>query len=235
MVRTGANENRGTWVHEDIALDVARWLSPDFHAYLLKTMRRFIRGEITTEESKAAKKAFDALREESRIRFEQAQKQLQAVQVDLEFSEGRRLQAEANSKKFWRQVDQATAEVDDLKKQLGMKRQNAGKRKRMQEGKHFLQEVSRVLQEYRDGVPGPWPEVETPLGLSVLDFVGYLDTRSTHQWAGRSLDTFGELPATKNNPRQWNLMQVDRELGVNHENIIAVPNPDTKANLWQTC
>ena len=47
----------------------------------------------------------DSLLEDSRLKYEQSQKQLQGVQVDLKFSEGRRLEAEANSKNLWRQVD----------------------------------------------------------------------------------------------------------------------------------
>ena len=199
-------------------------------------IERYLKGEITTKESKAAKKAMDALLEEGRIKYEQAQKQLQAAQVDLKFSEGRRLQAESNSKKFWRQVDQATAEADDLKKQLGLKRQTAVKRKRTQDGKHFLQELSRVIMEYRNGVPGPWPEVEDRLEKSVPDFVQHLNTESSHAWIGRSLDTFGELPATKGNPRQWNVVIVKRELdSLCFDNLMAAANPESKGKLWQEC
>lgn len=234
-VNNGPVEMRGTWVHEDIALEVARWLSPDFGAFMRKTFRRFIKGEITTEESKAAKKAMDSLLEDSRLKYEQSQKQLQAAQVDLKFSEGRRQEAEASSKKFWRQVDQATAETDDLKKQLGLKRQTAGKRKRTQEGKHFLQELSRVIMEHRDGVPGPWPEVEDKLEMSVPAFLDYLKSQtSSYGWVGQDLSKFGELPTKKGNPKQWNVMLADAEIGsCRYDNIVPARNHETRGKLWQ--
>ena len=171
--------------------------------------------------------------EEGRIKYEQSQKQLQAAQVDLKFAEGRRLEAEANSKKFWRRVDQATAETDDLKKQLGLKRQTAVKRKRTQDGKHFLQELSRVIMEYRDGVPGLWPEVEDRLQKSVPEFLDYPKSR-TSSWVGQDLTKFGELPTKKGNPKQWNVILADAEKPSCYDNIVPARNHETRGKLWQS-
>ena len=236
VVRSGVNHLRGTWVHESVALHLAGWLSADFHAFMIKVFRRYISGEITTEESKAAKKAVDGLLEQGRLKYEQTQKQLQAAQADLKFSEGRRLEAQANSKKFWRQVEQATAETDDLKKQLGMKRQTAVKRKRTQDGKHFLQELSRAVKEYRDGVPGPWPEVEDRLEMSVPQFLDYLKSKtSSYGWVGQDLSKFGELPTKKGNPKQWNVMLADAERpSCCYDNVVPARNHETRGKLWQS-
>ena len=50
------------------------------------------------------------------------------------------------------------------------------------------------------------------------------------------LDTFGELPATKSNPRQWNVVIIDREVhSLKYDNITAAANPDSKGKMWQDC
>lgn len=181
VVNTGPKHLHGTWVHEDVALHLAAWLSKDFYAFMLQTFRRYIKGEITTEESRAAKKALDARHEQDRIKYEQAQKQLQIAQKDFAVSEGERKLAVANQQKSWRQVDHATAEVDDLKKQLGLKRQTAAKRKRGHECKVFLQGAEqgppKVQRQCAGAVAGGrgTPGKERP---GALGLVG----RKTEQW-----------------------------------------------------
>ena len=224
-----------TWVRRRIALHFLGELSPSFANWAFGVIERYIDGKITTEESKAVNVAYDALLEDGKIKYEQSQKQLQAAQKDLAMSEGERKLAVANQQKFWRQVDHATAEVDDLKKQLGLKRQTAAKRKRGHECKVFLQELSRVLQEYRDGVPGPWPEVEGPLEKSIPELLAWWDQDMSSGWLGRDLSMFGELPAKKGNPKQWNVLFADAEKGsCRYDNVIPAPNHETKAKLWQT-
>lgn len=76
VVNTGPKHLHGTWVHEDVALHLAAWLSKDFYAFMLQTFGRYIRGEITTEESKAAKQAVETRQEQDRIKYEQTLQQL---------------------------------------------------------------------------------------------------------------------------------------------------------------
>lgn len=52
--KTGPYASRGTWVHEQIAVDLARWISPSFGVFISGLVLRYARGELTTEESKAA-------------------------------------------------------------------------------------------------------------------------------------------------------------------------------------
>jgi hypothetical protein len=49
----GSNGNRHTWVHEDVALDLAAWISLDFKAWMINLVKRYVRGQVTTEESRA--------------------------------------------------------------------------------------------------------------------------------------------------------------------------------------
>ena len=223
-----------TWVRRRIALHFLGALSPGFANWAFGVIERYIDGKITTEESQAAKAEYDSLLEEHKIKYEESQKQLQAAQKDLVHSDGQRRLAEAGREKFWRQVDHATAEVDDLKKQLGLKRQTANKRKRAQEGKAFLQELSRAIQDYRNGGTGPWSEVEAQLEKSIPEFLAYLNEQSSHRWIGKDLTMFGELPTKKGNPKQWNVIFDDPATGsCRYDNVTCARNHETKAKLWQ--
>lgn len=46
-VGTGINENRGTWIHPDVAIHLAMWISPKFSAKVVAWSRRFMQGDIT--------------------------------------------------------------------------------------------------------------------------------------------------------------------------------------------
>ncbi len=50
-VMTGPNEMRGTWVHPHVAPDLAAWCSPSFRAAVSTLVYRYMRGQVTTEES----------------------------------------------------------------------------------------------------------------------------------------------------------------------------------------
>lgn len=53
---TGDNAGRATWVHEQVAVDLARWISPEFAVFVSGLVLRYAKGELTTEESRAAAK-----------------------------------------------------------------------------------------------------------------------------------------------------------------------------------
>jgi hypothetical protein len=53
----GGNHD-GTWVHPDVAIDLARWCSTKFHVAITQLVRKFLCGELTTKDSKEASKAF---------------------------------------------------------------------------------------------------------------------------------------------------------------------------------
>lgn len=46
--------NPGTWVHPDIAVDAAMWISPRFGLAVARLVRSFLTGHVTTEQSQAA-------------------------------------------------------------------------------------------------------------------------------------------------------------------------------------
>lgn len=50
----GSNSERRTWVHEQIAIDLARWISPRFGVWMSGLVLCYARGQITTEQSRGA-------------------------------------------------------------------------------------------------------------------------------------------------------------------------------------
>lgn len=50
----GSNDQRGTWGHPDIAVDVARWISPEFQVWANRTLRLVIANQFTPQTADAA-------------------------------------------------------------------------------------------------------------------------------------------------------------------------------------
>jgi len=51
---TGPNEDRGTWVHHQVAIHLAMWCSPVFAVAVTDLVTRYLTGRVTTEESQEA-------------------------------------------------------------------------------------------------------------------------------------------------------------------------------------
>ena len=47
IINTGPNETRGTWVHPDVAINLAQWLSPKFAVQVSKWVREWLTGQIS--------------------------------------------------------------------------------------------------------------------------------------------------------------------------------------------
>ena len=52
----GPNHQRGTWVHPQLAINLASWCSPTFAVKVTALVLRYLTGQVTTEESRAAAK-----------------------------------------------------------------------------------------------------------------------------------------------------------------------------------
>ncbi len=50
-VSSGKNENRGTFIHPRVAINLAQWISPEFDVAVSELVDRYVNGEVTTEES----------------------------------------------------------------------------------------------------------------------------------------------------------------------------------------
>lgn len=50
----GTNEQRGTWVHPEVAVSIATWISPEFEVWANRTLRAVINGDFTPLTADAA-------------------------------------------------------------------------------------------------------------------------------------------------------------------------------------
>ena len=53
-VQLGGNGERHTWVHRKVAIHLAQWISPDFAVWVTDLVERYVTGQVTTEQSRAA-------------------------------------------------------------------------------------------------------------------------------------------------------------------------------------
>lgn len=56
---TGPNHQRGTWVHPQLAINLASWCSPTFAVKVTELVFRYMSGQITTAESRAVAKTIN--------------------------------------------------------------------------------------------------------------------------------------------------------------------------------
>lgn len=47
IIETRRGKGSETWVHPLVAIELAKWLSPEFHLHVLETYRRYVEGDIT--------------------------------------------------------------------------------------------------------------------------------------------------------------------------------------------
>lgn len=85
---TGPNENRGTWVHPDVAIDLARHCSPAFHVKVIEIVRRYASGQITTSESQAAARMAAASMKDAE--FDNRKRKMELDQREWEIEKKRR-------------------------------------------------------------------------------------------------------------------------------------------------
>ncbi len=243
VVGSGANHLRGTWVHESVALHLAGWLSADFHAFMIKVFRRYISGEITTEESKAAKAVMDRKVERDRIRYEQVQNRLQVTQKELDDTKGRlggqRTLAENMLKKFQAKEQEAIK----FEKQLGTKKATNNKASRTKAKYDFITELRKAVKAYKEGedVPlekGDFGCDEDGSPMTVAKFVQAFEAKVQSKYSGgqgREWELFCETPGVG-----WNIVPVTRadddaispEDFCKHTNFFPAPNhPERKRTL----
>ena len=236
-VKTGPNEGRGTWVHEDIALDVARWLSPDFHAYLLKTMRRYLKGEVTTEESKRAKKAYDALLSQSRIKYEQALQQLTDTKNELEAKKG-------GNRRLGELLGSARDKADELQIKLDKTKKKETKKSRSEDKFHFISRLREAIKLYVADRTTSTPEAEEGFGedadglpMTIPKFVqGLEEHHKNSDGLGKDWSLFNETPG-----QGWNIVPliqaVDDQQSIEdfcrHTNFVAGFNHLDKKKVLQ--
>lgn len=201
VVNTGPKHLHGTWVHEDVALHLAAWLSKDFYAFMLQTFRRYIRGEITTEESKAAKKALDARHKQDQIKCEQLQQQLTATQKD--------------NKQYSTKVISLKRQADELQTKLDKTKKKETKKSRAEDKFEFVKRLREAIKLYVADRTLSFPEAEEGFGfdkdgspMTIPKFVQALeDDHKNADGLGKDWSLFNETPG-----QGWNMVPLTQAI-----------------------
>ena len=119
-IRGGSNP--GTWMHEDIALDFAQWLSVDFRLWCLDRIKELVRFGITATQPTIDTILDDpdnAIRLLQRLKEERAEKERLAEEARLQREQ---LQIAAPKVQYFDQVlmSQSTYTTNQIAKELGM-------------------------------------------------------------------------------------------------------------------
>lgn len=82
LVITSMGRNGGTWVHPDVGIELAGWCSVKFKVQVIGLVRRYMRGEVTTEESTQVAQAINnALQPVAQL---EAQQSVPAIELQPE-------------------------------------------------------------------------------------------------------------------------------------------------------
>ncbi len=233
-----------TWVRRRLALHFLGGLSASFANWAFGVIERYIDGEITTEESKAAKKAMDRLLEEGRLKYEASQKRLKDAEKNLAITEGRLTTEKEYTRRMCGTVEEATSQVSRLEGDLKRAHKLVTNRDREKAKFAFVKRLREAVAAYARDRTVASPEAEEGFGfdkdgspMTIPKFVQGLE-RGFNDYNGRTWDLFNEVPG-----HGWNIIPMTRpdhekqsvEDFCLHDNFTAGYNhPDKKKTLLET-
>ena len=114
IVVENGGSNPGTWVHPDIAIDAAMWISPRFGLAVSRLVRSFLTGQVTTEQSQdAARQMQRAVQTVSREDHEFRMLKLNLKQLELK-QELELKRFELESKRFAERILERSDDFEDV-------------------------------------------------------------------------------------------------------------------------
>ena len=230
-----------TWIHKRLALRFLAHQSAKFAVWADGVLERYIDGKITTEESKAAKKAMDALLEDGRIKYERSQKQLQATVTELKDTKGQLGGQTALAKAMLSKYEAADKEAKKLHTELGHNRKTKVQANETKAKYAFVAKLRKAVQAYKRGetvlLTEDFGEDGDGLLMTVPCFVQAMEERHRESdGVGRDWGLFGDTPSVG-----WNIVPVKRADDVEislqdfckHTNFMAAPNHQDKKRVLQ--
>lgn len=151
-VRQGGNTEQGTWMHEDVALEFARWLSPEFAIWCNDRIKELLRHGITATQPTIEKIIDDpdnAIKLLTALKEERAARQRLAEQNDLHKQQ---LQIAAPKVQYYNEVlmSSSTYTTNQVAKELGMSAITLN-RKLRERGVQYLQNGQWLLYSKYQG------------------------------------------------------------------------------------
>lgn len=195
-----------TWIHRRLAFQFIAHQSPKFAVWADGVIERYIDGKITTEESKAAKAAVDALLEDGRVKYEASLKRLAAFEKALDMQ---KQDHNVRTRRLAAQVHTATEEADELRAKLAKNKKKETKKGRLEDNKTFLADLRNALKTDR---ANSWVDLEDGFGkdddgqpMTIPAFVQYLHGFCDHEWMGKEYDVFSDRPGVG-----WNIVPLQK-------------------------
>lgn len=151
-VRQGGNTEQGTWMHEDVALEFARWLSPEFAIWCNDRIKELLRHGITATQPTIEKIIDDpdnAIKLLTALKEERAARQRLAEQNELHKQQ---LQIAAPKVQYYNEVlmSSSTYTANQVAKELGMSAITLN-RKLRERGVQYLQNGQWLLYSKYQG------------------------------------------------------------------------------------
>ena len=118
VVKQGGNDIQGTWMHEDVAMEFARWLSPKFAIWCNDRIKELLTQGVTTinDDDATIEKAMDILHK----RLEQSRVEAQRLQMQNDIQD-RQLRIQAPKVEYHDKVlaSQSTYNTTQIAKEFG--------------------------------------------------------------------------------------------------------------------
>ena len=151
-VRQGGNTEQGTWMHEDVALEFARWLSPEFAIWCNDRIKELLRHGITATQPTIEKIIDDpdnAIKLLTALKEERAARQRLAEQNEIHKQQ---LQIAAPKVQYYNEVlmSSSTYTANQVAKELGMSAITLN-RKLRERGVQYLQNGQWLLYSKYQG------------------------------------------------------------------------------------
>jgi len=248
IIKRNHNAAKGedvTWIHMRIALIFLGSLSPKFANWASGVLERYLKGEITTEESKAAKAAMDSLLEEGRLKYEQTQKQLKAAERDLAITEGRLKTEKQYTRSMCDVVGAAKSQVANLEEDLKRAHKLVTNKDREKAKLAFVKSLREAVGAYARDRTVSSPEAEDGFGedrdgsrMTIPKFVQAMeDDHKRSDGLGKDWSLFTETPG-----HGWNIVPVEpaenEKVSVEdfckHTNFVAGFNHPDKKKVLKT-
>lgn len=118
VVKQGGNDIQGTWMHEDVAMEFARWLSPKFAIWCNDRIKELLTQGVTTinDDDATIEKAMDILHK----RLEQSRAEAQRLQMQNDIQD-QQLRIQAPKVEYHDKVlaSQSTYNTTQIAKEFG--------------------------------------------------------------------------------------------------------------------
>ena len=234
---TGKRQGATTWIHPRLAFRFLGSQSVKFAVWADGVLERYLKGEITTEESKAVQQSMEALLKDGRIKYEQLQKRLTATENELEATKG-------GNRRLGGLLGSARDKAEELQAKLDKTKKGNTKKSRAEDKFRFAKRLREAIRLYVADRTASSPEAEEGFGkdevglpMTIPKFVQALEQEHENSdGLGKDWSLFNETPG-----HGWNIVPLTQAIDdtqsvedfCRHTNFVAGYNHSDKKKVLQ--